>query len=385
MRWGRIRPTISGEPSTCSARSGRREARSSSCCPSCSGRAISASPRTRASSSLRKRCRGRAPRRSRRSRQSSKITLVASLFEKRARRPVSTTRRPCSTQSAAISASIARCTSLTIRGTTRSSTSRPATWASKRSTRLRRSSACSSAGTSGIPRPRASRRCRARRSCSTRPRSAGIPRRRTKYGERQHEAWETVQRSHAIANGCFVVAVNRTGFEPDPRGSGGIEFWGQSFLRCARRPRHRARADRARGGARRRDRSRRDRREPHRLALPPRPAHRRLRRHHAAIRRRVRLSAEPIGLFTYSRLSFGVFTQHPASRKAQGRPKSPWPQRRRCFPQPCVIAATPCCMLRYKHVVRPVRRGALASRLPRRSSHSGETYYRKSWGGCHVS
>jgi N-carbamoylputrescine amidase len=50
------------------------------------------------------------------------------------------------------------------------------------------------------------------------------------YGERQHSAWETIQRSHAIANGCFVVAVNRTGFEPDPQGSGGIEFWGQSFI-----------------------------------------------------------------------------------------------------------------------------------------------------------
>jgi N-carbamoylputrescine amidase len=50
------------------------------------------------------------------------------------------------------------------------------------------------------------------------------------FGERQHSAWETVQRSHAIANGCFVVAVNRTGFEPDPSGEGGIEFWGQSFI-----------------------------------------------------------------------------------------------------------------------------------------------------------
>ena len=46
----------------------------------------------------------------------------------------------------------------------------------------------------------------------------------------QHNAWETMQRSHAIANGCFVVSVNRTGFEPDPGGDGGIEFWGQSFI-----------------------------------------------------------------------------------------------------------------------------------------------------------
>ncbi len=46
----------------------------------------------------------------------------------------------------------------------------------------------------------------------------------------QHDAWETAQRAHAIANGCYVVAVNRTGFEPDPTGKGGIEFWGQSFV-----------------------------------------------------------------------------------------------------------------------------------------------------------
>jgi N-carbamoylputrescine amidase len=39
-----------------------------------------------------------------------------------------------------------------------------------------------------------------------------------------------MQRAHAIANGCFVVAVNRTGFEPDPASDGGIEFWGQSFM-----------------------------------------------------------------------------------------------------------------------------------------------------------
>ena len=46
---------------------------------------------------------------------------------------------------------------------------------------------------------------------------------------RQHEAWELVQRSHGIANGCFAIAVNRVGHEPAPDGSAGIEFWGQSF------------------------------------------------------------------------------------------------------------------------------------------------------------
>ena len=49
------------------------------------------------------------------------------------------------------------------------------------------------------------------------------PEEKAQFGERQHGAWETVQRGHAVANGCFVIAVNRTGFEPDPGGSGGIE------------------------------------------------------------------------------------------------------------------------------------------------------------------
>ncbi len=48
-------------------------------------------------------------------------------------------------------------------------------------------------------------------------------------GASQHEAWETIQRSHAIANGCYVAAVNRTGWEK-PAGEPGLEFWGQSFV-----------------------------------------------------------------------------------------------------------------------------------------------------------
>lgn len=47
---------------------------------------------------------------------------------------------------------------------------------------------------------------------------------------RQLEAWITVQRGHAVANGIPVIAVNRTGHEPDPSGAtGGISFWGNSF------------------------------------------------------------------------------------------------------------------------------------------------------------
>jgi N-carbamoylputrescine amidase len=56
------------------------------------------------------------------------------------------------------------------------------------------------------------------------------PEEKAAVGTAQHQAWRTMQRSHAIANGCFVAAVNRIGFEPDPAGSGGIEFWGQSFI-----------------------------------------------------------------------------------------------------------------------------------------------------------
>ena len=49
--------------------------------------------------------------------------------------------------------------------------------------------------------------------------------------ERQREAWTTVQRGHAVANGLPVVTVNRVGHEPDPSGAtGGIQFWGSSFV-----------------------------------------------------------------------------------------------------------------------------------------------------------
>ncbi|MBP5457880.1 MAG: carbon-nitrogen hydrolase [Paludibacteraceae bacterium] len=48
---------------------------------------------------------------------------------------------------------------------------------------------------------------------------------------RQNNAWVTVQRGHAVANGLPVIAVNRTGYEPDPSGAtGGIQFWGNSFV-----------------------------------------------------------------------------------------------------------------------------------------------------------
>ncbi|MBQ0007148.1 MAG: carbon-nitrogen hydrolase [bacterium] len=49
--------------------------------------------------------------------------------------------------------------------------------------------------------------------------------------ERQREAWKTIQRGHAVANGLPVIAVNRTGHEDDPSGkTNGINFWGTSFV-----------------------------------------------------------------------------------------------------------------------------------------------------------
>jgi N-carbamoylputrescine amidase len=55
------------------------------------------------------------------------------------------------------------------------------------------------------------------------------PAEKAEFGARQHSSWETIQRGHAIANGCYVAAVNRVGHEA-PDGGPGLEFWGQSFV-----------------------------------------------------------------------------------------------------------------------------------------------------------
>jgi N-carbamoylputrescine amidase len=55
------------------------------------------------------------------------------------------------------------------------------------------------------------------------------PREKAATGSAQQEAWVTIQRSHAIANGVYVAAVNRAGLER-PVGGDGIEFWGGTFL-----------------------------------------------------------------------------------------------------------------------------------------------------------
>ncbi len=62
------------------------------------------------------------------------------------------------------------------------------------------------------------------------------PSEKAQYGKAQHESWELIQRSHAVANGCYVCAPNRIGLEKimDPAGKPvhdeGIQFWGQSFV-----------------------------------------------------------------------------------------------------------------------------------------------------------
>lgn len=54
------------------------------------------------------------------------------------------------------------------------------------------------------------------------------PSEKEEFGTKQHASWELIQRSHAVANGCYVASVNRMGHEGDL--PGGIEFWGQSFI-----------------------------------------------------------------------------------------------------------------------------------------------------------
>ena len=59
---------------------------------------------------------------------------------------------------------------------------------------------------------------------------------KAQFGKAQHESWELIQRSHAVANGCYVCAPNRIGVEHilgadgKPASEEGIEFWGQSFV-----------------------------------------------------------------------------------------------------------------------------------------------------------
>ncbi len=109
------------------------------------------------------------------------------------------------------------------------------------------------------------------------------PSEKAEYGHAQRDAWITAQRAHAISNGVYVAAVNRTGFEPTDWNDEEAEASRARYSVLGRVVRRRTgrtdrRADgRARGRRPRRPRhARPDRRTASRLALPPRPPHRRL-------------------------------------------------------------------------------------------------------------
>lgn len=58
-----------------------------------------------------------------------------------------------------------------------------------------------------------------------------MPKEKEEFGATQLDAWCTIQRSHGIANGCYIASINRTGWESQqPASTEGIEFWGSSFL-----------------------------------------------------------------------------------------------------------------------------------------------------------
>jgi N-carbamoylputrescine amidase len=57
-----------------------------------------------------------------------------------------------------------------------------------------------------------------------------LPNEKNEHGKAQFDSWQTIQRGHAIANGVYVAAANRVGFEKPFKNSTGIEFWGSSFI-----------------------------------------------------------------------------------------------------------------------------------------------------------
>ena len=91
------------------------------------------------------------------------------------------------------------------------------------------------AGISGIRKEPVSRHCRARNVLFYPTAIGWHPAEKAEFGIAQHDAWRTIQRAHAIANGVYVAVVNRVGFETgNIRGKSapgqGLEFWGGSFF-----------------------------------------------------------------------------------------------------------------------------------------------------------
>ena len=156
------------------------------------------------------------------------VVIVASLFEKRATGPVSQHGGDHRCRWHAARASIARCTSRTIRCFSRNSTSRPGDLGFRTfDTKFGRIAtlvcwdqwypeAARLAALTGA-------------NILFYPTAIGWhPAEKAEYGAAQHDAWRTIQRAHAIANGIYVAAVNRVGFEGPPEN--GLEFWGASFV-----------------------------------------------------------------------------------------------------------------------------------------------------------
>jgi N-carbamoylputrescine amidase len=112
------------------------------------------------------------------------------------------------------------------------------------------------------------------------------PSEKAEYGEAQHDSWELMQRSHAVANGCYVCAPNRIGVEHildatgKPVSEEGIQFWGQVLRRRAEWASSETRIGRQGGDPDRPVRPGKGRVQPHSLAVPPRQAHRRVREPH---------------------------------------------------------------------------------------------------------
>ncbi len=163
-----------------------------------------------------------------------KITLIASLFERRAAGVYHNTAAILGPDGE-LKASTARCTFPTIRSTTRSSISLPGDLGFKTFE--------ASFGKFGTLvcwdqwYPEGARLTAAQgANVLFYPTAIGWhPDEKAQYGEAQYDAWRTIQRSHAIANGVYVAAVNRVGFETgNIRGNEapgkGLEFWGGSFI-----------------------------------------------------------------------------------------------------------------------------------------------------------
>ena len=119
------------------------------------------------------------------------------------------------------------------------------------------------------------------------------PAEKAEFGAAQHDAWRTIQRAHAIANGIYVAAVNRVGYEGPPEH--GLEFWGALVRGRSVRPRHRRSPARSRGNPDRGVRPAPHRRSAPQLAFPARPAHRRLRSHHPARDRLMPVTPRALG------------------------------------------------------------------------------------------